>query len=108
MRKIKQTVRKYLLNILISMDQTTNTITGGDPDETISSRLGKIERWHDFRIPWYLPLTRFLVWLLNKLDPAHCQKSIEEDEGRNGVIPPPGGKKNDSRITDIARGDKHV
>jgi len=34
-------IGKYLLNILISIDQLGNTFAGGDPDETISSRLGK-------------------------------------------------------------------
>lgn len=34
-------LKKYLYNILISLDQLGNTILGGDPDETISSRLGK-------------------------------------------------------------------
>jgi hypothetical protein len=34
-------IAKWLLNILISIDQLVNTIFGGSPDETISSRLGR-------------------------------------------------------------------
>lgn len=34
-------VKKYLYNILIGVDQLCNTILGGDPDETMSSRMGK-------------------------------------------------------------------
>ena len=34
-------MRKYLYNILIGVDQLVNAIFGGDPDETLSSRLGK-------------------------------------------------------------------
>lgn len=34
-------MKKYLYNILIGIDQLANAILGGDPDETISSRLGK-------------------------------------------------------------------
>ncbi|GAB5466965.1 MAG: hypothetical protein Kapaf2KO_24010 [Candidatus Kapaibacteriales bacterium] len=31
---------RYLKNLLISFDQLGNTIAGGNPDNTISSRLG--------------------------------------------------------------------
>lgn len=34
-------MKKYFYNILIGIDQLVNAILGGDPDETISSRLGK-------------------------------------------------------------------
>lgn len=34
-------MKKYLYNILIGIDQLVNALLGGDPDETISSRLGK-------------------------------------------------------------------
>ena len=37
-------IGRYFWNILISIDQLVNTLFGGDPDETISSRLGKWER----------------------------------------------------------------
>ncbi|MDP4158147.1 MAG: hypothetical protein Q8911_00075 [Bacillota bacterium] len=38
---------KYFYNILIGIDQLCNTILGGDPDETISSRMGKHLAKHD-------------------------------------------------------------
>jgi hypothetical protein len=34
-------MKQYIWNILISIDQFFNTIFGGYPDETISSRMGK-------------------------------------------------------------------
>lgn len=34
-------MKAYFLNILISADQFINTLCGGNPDETISSRVGK-------------------------------------------------------------------
>lgn len=37
-------IRRYFLNLLIAIDQLFNAITFGDPDETISSRLGKAQR----------------------------------------------------------------
>lgn len=74
---------KYLLNILIAVDQLANTILGGDPDETISSRLGK---WKRCKTPgWRRKTSRFICWCLHPLDRNHCLKSIEEDEGKDGV-----------------------
>lgn len=69
---------KYFWNILISIDQLANTLLGGDPDETISSRAGK-KRDHQL---W----AKCLCWFLNKLDTNHCQKSIEKDEGKDTII----------------------
>ena len=92
---MKRRITQYLFNLLITLDQSVNTMAGGDPDETISSRLGKIERRYWGRIPWYLPITRSIVWLLNKLDPAHCQASIEEDEGENSTFNKSGDRHHD-------------
>ena len=35
---------RYLWNVLLSLDQLGNSLLGGDPDETISSRVGRIKR----------------------------------------------------------------
>jgi hypothetical protein len=32
---------RYFWNLLIAVDQLFNTVFGGDPDETLSSRMGK-------------------------------------------------------------------
>lgn len=48
-------IRKYLRNLLVAIDQLLNTILGGDPDETVSSRLGKRDWW----------LGRFICWVLD-------------------------------------------
>jgi len=70
-------IKKYLFNLLIAIDQAANTVLGGDPDETISSRMGKrVETCQ---------LCRFLCGLLNQIEYRHCQKSIEPDEGTNAV-----------------------
>lgn len=34
-------MKRYLLNLLIAADQGWNAALGGDPDETISSRVGR-------------------------------------------------------------------
>lgn len=71
-------MKRYFFNILISVDQMLNTLLGGDPDETISSRAGK-------RVDTCAPC-RWLCRLLDVIDPRHCHKHIEPDEGRNEVI----------------------
>jgi hypothetical protein len=62
------------LRIAVAQDQAANAALGGSEDETISSRAGKGARagvWH-----WCL-----LCRLLDRIDPRHCQKSIEMNEG---------------------------
>jgi len=60
---------------LISIDQLFNTILGGFPDETMSSRMGKHLAKKDS------PISNFVCKILNLIQKDHCQKSIEEDEG---------------------------
>ena len=64
---------KYFWNILISIDQFFNTLFGGNPDETVSSRAGKARRNGKL---W----GKALCSILDKIDEDHCNKSIEEDE----------------------------
>ena len=74
MKKIK----RYFWNILISIDQFFNVLLGGDPDETLSSRLGKYQ--HRYKI------CRLICKFLDLIDYRHCQKSIEYDEGKREII----------------------
>ena len=71
-------IGKYFWNILISIDQLVNTIFGGDPDETISSRTGKLRH----KRKW----ARWLTDFLNLFEKDHTKKSIEKDEGKNSVV----------------------
>ena len=41
MQYIKTKASLYFWNVLVAIDQLFNTILGGDPDETLSSRMGK-------------------------------------------------------------------
>ena len=64
-------MKRYFINILISIDQFFNALLGGCPDETISSRIGKKDG-------------KISVWMcriLNMFEKDHCKKSIEPDEG---------------------------
>jgi hypothetical protein len=37
-------MRQYFWNLFLAIDQLFNTILGGFPDETLSSRMGKLAR----------------------------------------------------------------
>lgn len=81
-----QSVALYVYNIWISIDQTANVLTGGDPDETISSRLGRIKRRNNGHIPWSRPIARITDNLLELIQPGHSDHSIEPGHGGHGVI----------------------
>jgi hypothetical protein len=69
-------LKQYLWNILVSLDQLVNTLAGGNPDETISSRMGKKLVKHE-----KCPFCMFVCKLLNYIQKDHCVKSIEKDRG---------------------------
>ena len=80
--------KQYLNNIwvafvvlVIAFDCQVNALLGGDPQETISSRLGKIVRRQNgaFTVPYVI------CKLLSLLDHRHCEKSINPDEGSDQV-----------------------
>ena len=67
---------RYLFRVLVAVDQLGNTLAGGDPDETISSRVGKRVVSDRATAP-----ERWLAWALGVVDPGHVVDAIEEDEG---------------------------
>jgi hypothetical protein len=73
-------MRRYVWNVLISIDQLANTLLGGDPDETLSSRMGKAIAAGRCK------LCRPVCWLLHLLDKNHCHNSIDPQEGADEVI----------------------
>jgi len=66
-------MRIYLIRVLIAFDQLANTLVGGYPNETLSSRAwrrGQIEgkqAWELFR--------GFVDWLFSPVDKHHCEQS---------------------------------
>ena len=82
-------IGRYFVNILLSIDQLGNSVLLGDPDETISSRLGRIKEKWGGEIPWRRPVSRFTAWWLNKIDKNHVENAIERDEGKDGLVDKP-------------------
>ena len=77
----------YVWNVLIGIDQLANAVLFlGDPDETISSHIGRVKRDNGGKVPRYRVVMLALDWFLDWLDPNHSIDSIEEDEGKDGLI----------------------
>lgn len=74
--------QRYLLNILIGIDQLANTILAGNPDETISSAVGRKaiqgRKWALIAEQLINPIFALLG------DENHCRKRIEWDEIKKG------------------------
>jgi hypothetical protein len=81
----KTKLGQYLLNNFIAWDQMWNARLGGDPDETVSSRLGKLQA-QPGGIPRYRIFSRFMAKFLNTIDNDHCDKAVESDEGSNAIV----------------------
>ena len=60
----------YIVRQLIALDQAFNTLTGGQPDETLSSRLGRKEQTGD-------QFADVACDILDVFEQDHCKKSIE-------------------------------
>ena len=84
-KKPKTKLGQYMLNNFIAWDQRWNARLGGDPDETISSRLGKIKTANGGKIPRHRVFSRLLDRFLDAVDPNHSIKAIEADEGKNAI-----------------------
>jgi hypothetical protein len=79
--------KKWIMNVLIGIDQLGNAIWMGDPDETISSRLGKLKVKNGGKIPWWPnPLAKIIDFGLDKIDKNHSVDAIEKDEGKEQVV----------------------
>lgn len=72
-------LKRYLWNILITLDQLCNTLLGGDPDETMSSRMGKDIKANRCK------LCKVVCYFLGLIQSDHCNKSIEPNEGSRQV-----------------------
>lgn len=76
------TIKSYLKNVLIGIDQLVNTFFAGYPDETLSSRA---YRWHRDKIHLY-PMQIIDTLFFMDTDPLtgkkHCELSYISEQER--------------------------
>lgn len=69
---------QYGYNLCVAGSQLSNTVLGGDPDESLSSRFGRAQEDGVVAVRYGLaPVTNVIV------GPDHCRRCIEHDERRN-------------------------
>lgn len=74
-------VKQWILNIMFALDELCNSFLGGDPRETMSSRMGKKV------VAGKCPVCKFLCKVLaHVLGRDHCQDSIEPDTGSRAIF----------------------
>lgn len=67
---------RYVLNILIALDQLINTLIGGYPDETLSASAYLGEREGKFFGRIFRPVIDFLFL---PFEHSHCQRAFETE-----------------------------
>ncbi len=74
-------ISKYFANILVSLDQLGNTLCGGDPDFTISARVGYFAETRTSATKYYWKffesIINFTFWPVD--GPGHCRQAFEAD-----------------------------
>ena len=77
-------LRAYAFNVLVAIDTLLNAVLGGDPGETVSSRLGKGKLKKQ---PVHTFLSRVVDLIFEMLfsQEDHCVKSIQHDEGKGAI-----------------------
>lgn len=59
-------MKQYIYNVLVGLDQFVNALTGGDPDMTLSGRMGRAVA------EGRCVLCKVICWGLGKIQPNHC------------------------------------
>lgn len=79
--KPKLTFQSYFKNLLVSIDQLGNTICGGNPDCTISARVGLHAQTKRTYSKWFWKLEEKLInFTFWPVDGAgHCKAAFEAD-----------------------------
>lgn len=69
--------RGYLRNNLIALDQQLNALTGGWPDETLSSRCGRLGHRNPYKF-WKVLIDALFFWQ----GPNHCVNAYKKEMTR--------------------------
>lgn len=87
MMRILLYIRNYLYNVCVGISQILSVLSFGDPDETVSSRLGKAQKgmygpfWKRVTKPLQVAVDFVIKKLLGK--PNHCEVCIDLTVGNN-------------------------
>lgn len=75
-------MKQYILNVLIGLDQFVNALTGGDPQMTLSGRMGRAVA------EGRCVLCKWVCWALGKIQPNHCALAAKHEatEGSDEVV----------------------
>jgi hypothetical protein len=73
-------MKRYLFNVLVGLDQLVNALLAGDPDMTLSGRMGRAVA--EGRCIG----CRLVCWLLDKVDKGHCARA-NKNEADEGLTP---------------------
>jgi hypothetical protein len=71
----------YVYNLARWLDQGLNVLTGGDPRQTVSSRLGRAQLGGKWWADWLCAAIGF-VWR----DPRHCLDAVREADNAMEVV----------------------
>jgi hypothetical protein len=82
---ILQGIGRYFGNYLILLDITMHTIVGGDPEETISSHIGRLKVENGGTIPKGRIVARALDPICNLFQKDHFIQALEPDQGKDGL-----------------------
>jgi hypothetical protein len=66
-----------MYNVTLACSQFSNAVLGGDPDESLSSRLGRAEQDEVWPVKYAVSPAADLL-----IGPNHCWRSVEVEESR--------------------------
>lgn len=75
-------MKRYVINLLIAIDQLITALLGGWPDESLSSYAWRLERQGKF-----FGFTRRWIDAVFFWDPKHCYKAMVAERLRLQVAP---------------------
>ena len=78
-------MKRYILNVLIGLDQLLTAIVGGYPDETLSSYAWRLERQRKLGGLIFRPAIDALFSLWE--GPGHCKRSFDDERLRRQMPP---------------------
>lgn len=74
-------MKRYFLNLFVAVDRLINALTGGDPEMTLSGRMGRAVAEGRCKA------CRVICWAIDLVDQGHCERvrKNEADEGADQV-----------------------